>query len=163
MSTRDVTVTKATTAIPTVYRVLINSFEPFFAFAGAILLFVKPSQYLDSITRGQGARLYHPSQQWIYTELAGGWLLIVFLEAVLLRLVDDLRVWRLVCMAMLLSDVCYTHSCAQAVGGWAEWLNLAHWTVEDWTCAVTTWPFVLCRVAILSGIAVQEDGPRKSK
>lgn len=156
MATSNGTVVKATTAIPAVYRILITSFEPLFAFSGAILLLIRPEQYLDSLTRGQGAEAYRASEQWVYTQLSGGWLVIVFLEAVILRLVDDLRLWRLVCMAILLSDVLYTHSCAQAVGGWSEWLQLAHWTLEDWTITITTWPFVLTRVAIVLGVGVND-------
>lgn len=154
MSSRDKVVTKASASIPPICRVLITNFEPLFAFSGAILLFINPEQYLSSLTRGQGARTYQSSQQWIYTQLAGGWLLIVFLESVILRLVDDLRVWRLICVAMLLSDICYTHSCAQAVGGWSEWLIVPHWTTEDWIAFVTTWPFVLSRVAIVTGLGI---------
>lgn len=155
--------TKATTSIPAVYRVLINTLEPLFAFSGAILLLIKPQQYLDSLTRGQGGGAYDPSQQWVYTQLSGGWLLIVFLEAVILRLVDDLRVWRLVCIGILLSDICYTHSCAQALGGWSEWLNVTHWTLEDWTVTITTWPFVLTRVAIVLGFGIRGGSSIKSR
>lgn len=64
-------------------------------------------------------------------------------------------------MGMLLSDVCYTHSCAQAVGGWSEWVKIGEWTAEDWMVTVTTWPFVLARVAIVLGIGVGSDGVRK--
>lgn len=145
---------KATTAIPWIQRLLITTLEPLFALSGSILLCIRPEQYLSSLTRGQGAEIYSPSQQWIYTQLAGAWLVIVFLEAVILRLVDDLRIWRLICWAILLSDVLYTHSCAQAVGGWGEWLNLAHWTLEDWTVTITTWPFVFSRISIVLGFRI---------
>lgn len=163
MATHDGAVIKATTAIPAILRILITTFEPLFAFAGVILLFINPQQYLSSLTRGQGAETYKPSQQWVYTQLAGGWLLIVFLETVLLRLVDDLRVWRLTCVAILISDVCYTHSCAQAVGGWSEWLNVTHWTTEDWIAFATTWPFVLSRIAIVTGVGIEHDRSTKTK
>lgn len=162
MNGEGVASTKATAVIPFVYRILITRLEPLFALAGVILLFVNPEQYLDSLTRGQGAAAYDPSLQWILTQLAGGWLLIVFLEAVILTLVDDLRVWRLVCVAMLLSDICYTHSCAQALGGWGEWLDVTHWTGEDWTATITTWPFVLTRAAIVLRLGVRDDDKAKS-
>lgn len=155
MSFKQPAIIKASETIPGIYRALITNLEPAFALAGAILLLVKPEQYLSSLTRGAGAAAYVPSHQWIYTQLAGGWLVIVFCEGVILRLVDDLRVWRLVCIGVLLSDALYTHSCAQAVGGWNEWLQITHWTLEDWTVTVTTWPFVLTRLAIVLGLSIQ--------
>lgn len=75
----------------------------------------------------------------------------------MLRFVDDVRVWKLLCMAILLSDILYTHSCAEAVGGWTEWFKLSNWTMEDWLVTLTTWPFVLIRVAIVLGIG-HRDG-----
>lgn len=120
MTARSQNVTRATDAIPPLIRTLITTLEPLLALSGAVLLLTHPQLYLSSLTRNTATS--DPSQQWIYTQLAGGWLLIVFLEAVLLRLVDDVRVWRLVCWALLASDVCYTHACALAVGGWGEWV-----------------------------------------
>ena len=58
----------------------------------------------------------------------------------------------MVATAILLSDVLYTHSLAQAVGGWGEWIVLSKWTVMDWAAAVGTWPFVLVRVGIVLGL-----------
>ena len=55
-------------------------------------------------------------------------------------------------MGMLLSDLAYCHSCAQAVGGWGVWLVVANWTAEDWLVNLMTWPFVLARCAIVFGI-----------
>lgn len=163
MAQSDSNAVKATMAIPWIQRLLVTTFEPLFALSGSILVCIKPEQYLSSLTRGQGAATYHPSQQWVYTQLAGGWLVIVFLEAVILRLVDDLRLWRLICLAILLSDALYTHSCAQAVGGWGEWLNIAHWTIEDWTVTITTWPFVFSRIAIVLGLGIRGGGRGKNK
>lgn len=143
----------ASSAIPYIHRFLLLNIEPLFAFSGAIYLMLNAGEYTATLSRG----LVPASQagpEFIYTELLGGWLHFAFTEAVVLRLVDDARIWRLLCMGMLLSDVAYCHSCAQAVGGWRVWLILADWTMNDWTVAVTTWPFVLARLSIVSGIGV---------
>lgn len=73
----------------------------------------------------------------------------------MLRLVDDVRTWKLLCMGMLLSDLAYMHSVAQGVGGWAEWVNVLHWTSDDWTVTIMTLPFVLARLVIVLGVGAK--------
>lgn len=151
----------ASTTIPYLYRFPLLYLEPLFALSGAILVLTNPQKYLASMSRNTISS-FDPSTQFIYTELAGGWLHLVFTEAVIFRLVDDVRVWRLICMGILLSDAAYTHSCAQAVGGWKAWLVVSEWTVEDWTVAVTTWPFLLARLGIVFGVGLKsEEGEAK--
>lgn len=152
MSSTPKTVTASST-IPYLFRFLLLNVEPAFAFNGAVLVHVNPLKYVSAMTRN-GIPAIDGSTQFIYTELAGAWLHFAFTEAVVLRLVDHLSVWRLLCMGMLLSDIAYCHSCAQAVGGWSVWLQVASWTAEDWIVTVTTWPFVLTRLAIVLGIGL---------
>ena len=153
MSTSLSNVSAAAT-IPRLFRIMLFYLEPLCAVNGAILVLVQPGKYIHVMTRGAVASI-GDGTNFIYTELAGGWLHFVFTEAVVLRLVDDLRVWKLLCMGMLLSDVLYCHSCAQALGGWSVWLKVWQWTVEDWVVTVTTWPFMLARIAILLGIGTK--------
>jgi hypothetical protein len=58
---------------------------------------------------------------------------------------------------MLLSDLAYIHSVAEALGGWHEWLQVQNWTAEDWVVTITTYPFVLSRIAIVLGIGLRES------
>ena len=95
------------------------------------------------------------STHFIYTELAGGWLHIAFTEGIILRLVDDLRIWKLICAAILFSDIMYCQSCADALGGWSVWVNVAEWTIADWVVTLSTWPFLLVRLAIVLGIGIK--------
>ena len=88
--------------------------------------------------------------------------MFAFNEAVVLRLVDDLRVWKLLCWGMLVSDACYCWSCAEAVGGWADWIKVGAWGFDDWVVTVTTLPFVLVRLLLVAGIGVKATG-RKSE
>ena len=152
----------ASSVIPYVCRFLLLNVEPLFAANGAILLLLKPETYISTMTRGM-AKSIDSSINFLNTELAGGWLHFAFTEAIVLRLVDDVRTWRLLCMGMLLSDIAYCHSCAEAVGGWSAWLVVSDWTVEDWVVAITTWPFLMVRFAIVLGIGLkdQQMGVRK--
>ncbi|KAJ2903444.1 hypothetical protein MKZ38_009929 [Zalerion maritima] len=125
-------VVTASSTLPSWSRFLLLNMEPLFALNGILLSLISPSTYTAVMTRGVLSTINYTSYQWIFTELAGGWLHFAFTEAVVLRMVDDLRVWRLLCIGMLLSDLLYCHSCAEAVGGWGTWLKVWDWTVEDW-------------------------------
>lgn len=156
MSSKNAPVIKASAVLPGTYRFLLMNVEPFLAVLGCITVILQSSTYVDGLIRETGYTL-DARTEFIYTQLAGGWLHFAFTEAVVLRFVDDVRVWRLIAAGMLLSDIAFCHSCAQAVGGWREWFILSHWTVLDWSVFVTTWPFVLSRVAILLGIGFKKQ------
>ena len=149
--------TKATSssAIPYLYRFALFYLEPLFATGGVLLALTKPENYVSTMTRRVTTSI-DPSTNFIYTELAGTWLYFAFTEAVVLRFIDDLRIWRLLCVGMLLSDIAYCHSCAEAVGGWSVWLVVWKWSIDDWTVTMTTWPFLLVRIAIVLGIGVKD-------
>lgn len=140
--------------IPRFWRFLLLNVEPVCAFGGALTLLFNPVMYTSTMTRHAFTSI-EPASDFIYTELIGGWLHFAFTEAIVLRLVDDYRVWRLLCMGMLLSDIFYCHSCAQAVGGWAVWLQVGGWTFEEWVVTLTTWPFLIARLAIVSGVGMR--------
>lgn len=148
---------KASQTIPTAFRFILTNVESLFAFLGALTILVKPTQYVSALTRSSPSMLANVGPDFVYTQLAGGWMYIVFSEAVILRFVDDTRVWRFVCAGILCSDALYSHSIAQAVGGWSEWLKIGHWTSEDWVVTATTFPFVLIRVAIVLGIGMKKS------
>ncbi|CAK4022314.1 hypothetical protein CBER1_04487 [Lecanosticta acicola] len=146
---------KASTTIPYLYRFLLTNVESLLALGGVALVLMDPGKYNASLTQARLSTI-QPDTQFIYTQLAGGWAFIAFTEAVVLRLVDDLRVWKLLCAGILFSDALYTHSIAQAAGGWTEWFKVGNWSVEDWLVGVTTWPFVLTRLAIVLGVGLRK-------
>ncbi|KAF2769702.1 hypothetical protein EJ03DRAFT_350976 [Teratosphaeria nubilosa] len=145
----------ATATVPAIYRILLLYLEPVFALGGVLLVLTQPQTYTSTMTRASVTSL-DPATRFIYTELGGAWLHFAFTEAIALRLLDDVRAWKVLCMAMLMSDLLYCHSVAEAVGGWQAWLVVADWTVEDWIATVTTWPFVLTRFAILFDVGLRE-------
>lgn len=73
--------------------------------------------------------------------------MLAFNELVLLRLCDDLRVWRLICTGLLFSDIFY-------VSSWPEWMgtDVFGGVPEDWGVIALTVPFVLVRLLILLGV-----------
>ncbi|KAK2614852.1 hypothetical protein N8I77_001648 [Diaporthe amygdali] len=143
----------ATASVPRIYRLILLTIEPFFALMGAILVLVDASTYLGGITRHSVA--FEPDTTFLYTALGGSWLYFAFVEAVVLRLFDDLALWRVLCTGMLLSDAAFCHSTAQAVGGWGVYVNMGDWTPEDWVALVTTAPMVLTRILLVLGVGIK--------
>lgn len=100
---------------------------------------------------------------FIFTELSGAWLMFAFYEAVVLRALDDVRIWRLLCAGMLLSDVLYAHSCAEALGGWSEWVKVGNWRSEDWAVLVGTAPFLVVRILVVLGLGFKSPTAAATK
>lgn len=158
MAPQSPPVTSASASLPSIYRLMLTTIEPLFSLNGALLTFFNPQSYLSTMTRDTG--LITPDTRFLYTELGGAWLYFAFVEAVVLRQFDDLRLWRLLCLAMLLSDVAYCHSVAQAVGGWGNWVVLSEWTAADHAVFWSTAPCALVRVLVMLGVGVREETGR---
>ncbi|KAK5998908.1 hypothetical protein PT974_01292 [Cladobotryum mycophilum] len=142
----------ATKSTPFLYRLTLLTLEPICAVLGAYSTYFTPAGYLETMTRGLVP--YATSSRFLYTELSGAWLYFAFVEAVVLRAYDDLRLWRLLCAGMLLSDVLYCTSAVQAVGGWASWATLGAWTAGDWSVFVASLPPMLVRIFLILGIGI---------
>lgn len=154
-------VVRASSTLPYSYRLTLTTIEPFCAIAGAILTMLSPTMYIRSLTRNVGT--HDPATSFLFTQLAGAWVMFAFEEAVLLRLVDELRVWKLVCMGMLLSDAFYCWSCVMAVGGWSEWSALSSWTVEDWFVSGSSLLFMAVRMAVVLEIGFRNKSLKETK
>ncbi|EPE08128.1 hypothetical protein F503_00911 [Ophiostoma piceae UAMH 11346] len=141
-------------SFPLAYRLILTTFEPLFALAGALLVFRDPAAYLGTMTQERITSV-DASTRFIYTQLGGGWLYFAFVEAVVLRMYpNDRRLWQLLCVGMLLSDTAYAQGCAQAFGGWAAWADVTQWTRDDWTVFWTTAPMLLARVCFVLGVGL---------
>ena len=143
--------------IPFLYRLTITTIEPLFAITGVVQAVRYPSDYMSVMTRGAVAST--PERQFLHTQLAGAWVFFAFVEAVVLRVVhdDDERLWRFLTGGMLLSDLAWCHSAAQAVGGWTTWANWAAWTAQDHWMFWTSAPIAVMRICIVLRIGLKED------
>lgn len=145
----------ARASVPYISRLILLTVEPFFALMGSALVLVDPSTYLGSVTRHSVA--FAPDTTFLYTALGGSWLYFAFVEAVVLRLFDDLALWRVLCAGMLLSDFAFCHSTAQGVGGWGNYVKIENWTGEDWVAFASTAPMVLTRILLVLGIGIKRS------
>lgn len=153
-------------SIPFVYRLFFTYLEPVLATGGAIQTLVQPAEYLSAMAhRAQtnNTPIYDPRTHFVFTSLTGAWLCFAYTEAVILRLYpDDITLWKRLIVGMLLSDVFFCHSAALAVGGYRELVDLANYTAQDWLVCVTTWPFVMARVAFLLGLGLSSAKSKRS-
>jgi len=107
---------KATTTIPFLSRLFLTNLEPAGAIIGSGIAILAPQTYiLDFVTRGASSGMLESHA--ICVQLAGLWALFAFNEAVVRRAYDDLRLWKLLCAGMLLSNAfVLVRRCAG--GGW---------------------------------------------
>ncbi|KAK4188758.1 hypothetical protein QBC35DRAFT_185410 [Podospora australis] len=140
--------TKATLTVPLITRLYLTILEPLMCLNGVYLTLFHPSEYHSKITRF-GLASFSPENQFLYTQLAAAWLVFGFNEAIVLWLVDDLRVWKLLCIGMLLSDAVYFVSSVEAVGGWERFSAIGEWDAFDWSVFIMAVIATLMRLVVL--------------
>ncbi|ORY64102.1 uncharacterized protein BCR38DRAFT_434011 [Pseudomassariella vexata] len=140
--------------IPLPYLLVFHYVEPLFATLGALQALLSPGALvhmsLPSIS-------YTPALRPLFTQLAGSWLMFAFHDAVTLRIYrDDVRIWRHILGAAILSDVGYTASLVQSMG-WEWFLNPLRWDlVNGFTILSTVGPLV-AKVLFVLGVGVPGD------
>lgn len=99
----------------------------------------------------------------LFPQHAGAWLMLAFHDAVTLRLYpDDVRVWKLVLGAGILSDLGYVYSLFVGMGGAARFLNPGAWSAGEAFTVVTTVVPLAVKVAFELGVGLGE-GKGKGK
>jgi len=81
----------AKATVPFFMRFTLTILEPLLALNGTIMTLFSQSAYTSGVTRDSVP--YRADTQFLYTQLGSLWLVMAFHEAVVLSLVDDLRVW----------------------------------------------------------------------
>ena len=159
--------------IPLPYRILLLWFEPLAALNGAYLSHFDPAYFLNVMTpqaynpsfsplsrpspSDPKQSIYDPRTQIIYTLLASTYVLFAFNEAVVLRITDDIRVWKALVLGILLCDAGHL---------WAAWKVLGDGGVaglrwEDWVNLVMILGPGALRVALCLGVGIKEDGSKR--
>ncbi|KAH7022137.1 hypothetical protein EDB80DRAFT_805782 [Ilyonectria destructans] len=139
--------------IPFAYRALFLYFEPFAAFSGTILLHFFPTIFLNGMSL---TAKYAPDNQVIYDQLAATYVLFAFNEAVVLRITNDIRVWRGILTGILLCDAIHLYGSWAALGSEVFW-DPRTWRPEDWVNLGSLWGQALVRLAFLAGVGIQLD------
>ncbi|KAI1344097.1 hypothetical protein F5Y15DRAFT_187501 [Xylariaceae sp. FL0016] len=149
--------TSSPSPIPAPYRILFTIIEPLFATLGALQSLLTPS-LLASTTHP--SITYTPALRPLFTQSAGAWLMLAFHDAFTLRApayARDLRLWRHVLAAALLSDVGYTAGLVQSMGP-RLFADPRRWDAASGITVVTTVVPMLAKVAFLAGVGLREEG-----
>jgi hypothetical protein len=134
------------------YILLFLWYEPIAALGGAILCHFDAPQFLNTM---DATAIYQPSSQVIFDQLAGTYVLFAFNEGILLRLVKNLRVWKIVMVGILACDVLHLYA-SWCVMGTSVFVRPWLWRPEDWLAVGTIWVPVLVRVAFLNEMGFKD-------
>jgi hypothetical protein len=92
--------------IPVLYRFVFLYFEPAGALLASVLLHFHPQPFLSAMS---AAAAYTANNQVVYDMLAATYILFAFNEAVLLRLTNDMTIWKTVLCGILLCDAVHLY------------------------------------------------------
>ena len=138
-----------------IYRLTFTIIEPFMAFMGVCQIHFDPASYLAIANPNV---VYVSTMQPLLTSILGGWLVILFNDLVTLRVFSwNVKLWRLVLSAHLLSDVAYSYAVYQDMGT-ARFLSPWVWSKVDWLTLGTTIPPMVLKIAFLLGVGVDVSG-----
>ena len=141
------------------YRLLFLYFEPFMAFTGAIICLFNPTLFLNGMSP---TAVYAPSNQVIFDQLAGTYTLFAFNEAVVLRVTNDIRVWKAILVGILICDMIHLYASYTALGATVFW-DPRLWRLEDTINLGTLWGQSVVRIAFLLNIGLDKNGKQKRK
>ncbi|ORY68920.1 uncharacterized protein BCR38DRAFT_334875 [Pseudomassariella vexata] len=138
--------------LPLIYRLTFLYIEPCVALAGVYVALFDPVYLLRVIAP---TATYDASMRMLFEQLAGSWLTLSFVLAVLGRQVTDWRIFRLVVMTVLVSDVANCISIVRTLG-MGTILDAKVWRLDDWVNVVSSFPPVVVKVALLMGVGIDE-------
>lgn len=145
--------------IPLAYRIIFTWVEPIIILSGALQAFFDPATIL---TVGTPNIKYNASLHPLFAQIAGGWLVLAFHAAITLRCTRDVRIWRLVHLAIFMSDIIYTLSVLEDMGA-PQFYKPWKWSSVNWlTMLLTVIPMAI-RVLFLLGVGLGEEANTKSK
>ncbi|KAK4450769.1 hypothetical protein QBC34DRAFT_379037 [Podospora aff. communis PSN243] len=153
---------KASASVPFLARFALTTLEPLSALFGTLIAFRTPQTFVAVyLTRGAtgGSLEAHA----LLDQMAGLWVVWAFNEAIIMRMYDDLQLWRLLCLGMLFSDAAYLYGAAHAVGGFASLFDVGKWTADEAATTIAATFFLLTRVSVVLGLGVRKTGAKERR
>jgi hypothetical protein len=143
--------------IPFIYRLCHLWLEPCAALGGTYQLAFAPQLYHTFMPQ---TAQYSPASQLIYTQLAVMYLFLAAIEAVVLRVTTELRVWKAVLFVVLLSDIGHVYALWMEMGTHV-FFTPALWTAKDGVSMLTYLLPAILRIAFMLDVGLPEDDKSK--
>lgn len=139
--------------IPLFYRVFFTWIDPAISIPSIWAHFAAPDFILNTyIPKSMSVR--NPDHDMLFFHLAGSFMTISVMSAVLLRYTGDLGVWKIVQFGIILYDFEICYSTWHFMGKQGR-LDPAVWRSEDWGNLVFMAVIVAVRLAFLSGVGLK--------
>ncbi|KAF9869934.1 hypothetical protein CkaCkLH20_12543 [Colletotrichum karsti] len=168
------------TTIPKPYKTLFTLLDPLIALWGASLFLLSPqtvtSSYLPpTYTPPVDPSLAHPAAALssalatsfaeysvpLHAQIAGHLLSNALLSAVLLRATEEVKVWRVYQLSLLVVDLFLLYGTFASYAMQGRLNPLATWRIEDWGAVSITMLAGLARLCFLMGVGFGQE--RRSK
>ncbi|KAF2098523.1 hypothetical protein NA57DRAFT_75763 [Rhizodiscina lignyota] len=147
--------------IPFIYRLTFHYIEPIAACLGGLSILFAPLATLEGQTPNL-LQYYSAPLRPLTLQIAGGWFLLSFNDAVILRYTNDRNIWRMVLTAGLISDALYITSIWMDLGN-ARFFNPMLWDAASGFTIVSTILPQLAKITFLLGIGTGEKSKDTTK
>lgn len=139
--------------IPLFYRIFFTWVDPAISMPSIWAHFAAPDFILDTyIPKSMSVR--NPDHDMLFFHLAGSFMTIAVMSAVLLRYTSDLGVWKIVQFGIILYDFEICYSTWHFLGKQGR-LDPAVWRSEDWGNLGFMAVIIAVRLAFLSGVGLK--------
>ena len=145
--------------IPFIYRLWHLWLEPIAAINGSRYLWTLPEVYHEYMPVTSE---WSPKSKIIYDQLAACYMLFAFNQAVTLRVVQDVYIWKVLLFGMALSDAAHIYSYWAEMGA-SVFLSPGTWRSEDWVTVGTTVGPLFLRLAFVLGVGLVNDQKGKKE
>ncbi len=149
----------STPAIPAFYRIFFTYIDPLVASWGAYMDFFTPDTVLNSFVPNSAR---NPAHDMLFQQLGGGLLNIAFLSAVLLRYTNDVKIWKIVQLGILIVDVVGLYSLWDGLGRQGR-LDPRGWRGEDWGCVGITGFVTVLRMMFMAEVGFRSGRARMKR
>ena len=133
-------------------------FEPLCAINGAILALFCPTSLFSIMLPPNTSISITAIHEFLITNIASLWLFFAIIEAIVLRLTSDLKIWCAVVGAMLVSDIGFLYAPQRILPGWDVYWRVDQWRWEEWVNIGSSSLLLLIRVAFLVWVLAWWNG-----
>ncbi|TKA23875.1 hypothetical protein B0A50_07010 [Salinomyces thailandicus] len=148
--------------LPFIYRAFFLYIEPFATAVGAYYAWFQQDEYMRlTYSTAAGYLGVSTRESIVLLQLANLYFVFAFNEALVLRATNDLKVWRVFLLGLLIAD--FGHLWSVNALGWAFYYEFWKWNSIHWGNLGFVYVGASMRMAFLSGLGLAAAGSRRRK